>query len=514
MEDFNKDMDDLFKAGLGSYTENPPAEVWPALEKRLDKKRKRPAMGWFWPLLFIGFTVVIAAMLPWGISKEHVLAPDSKTAPYKIREIGTAPIAAATVVNTPGNTAQKESSTNTLPTLKQKANPHQTTIYSKYLATATPRAHGLNNKIQERPGQTTKAAGNTLTEKNLPHEISKAEAHPPVVNQANGMATIEAPSIQNNLGSEAVSNIEKPAANESVLDKLDHKAIDLTNKKDTADKKTLKIKKPIILSSGIAAGAESGLNAMTANKALIAPYIQLPLTSKLALKLQPTLAAANVAKHNIGGTNSFYQRVANSTTVNLNQQAVVNALNPADTLGFMVNYNYTQNHDSVAKSYSTGGSYFEFQMPVLLQYTLSDKLQVYGGPTLVFSKYVPLTEHTYNSGPLTAAGSSPVVFVPKGETNPQAPPADSVILLKGTPLSQYNGPAYTGTSGTRLSLGYMLGISYTINKRWSADLLLQQSPMKANLQGNYNVNTPLSAPYIRLMIGYKFKNLILRAKKP
>jgi len=95
---------------------------------------------------------------------------------------------------------------------------------------------------------------------------------------------------------------------------------------------------------------------------------------------------------------------------------------------------------------------------------------------------------------------------------PQAPPVDSVIILKGTPISQYNGPAYTANSGNRLSVGYMLGVSYKLNNSWSADLLIQQSGVSANTQAGIDVNAPLTTPYIRIMIGYKFKDLIIKPK--
>jgi hypothetical protein len=52
-------------------------------------------------------------------------------------------------------------------------------------------------------------------------------------------------------------------------------------------------------------------------------------------------------------------------------------------------------------------------------------------------------------------------------------------------------------------MGYMLGVSYELKKRWMADMVVQQCFTKKNMQGGYNVNGALSMPYIRLTLGYR-----------
>jgi opacity protein-like surface antigen len=522
MEDYNKDMDDLFRAGLGNYTETPPARVWPALEKRLDDRRKRPAIGWFWPVILLSFSVLIAGVVAW---KGNVISEQVNGTPHVLH-----------AVNTPVNTITNNTTQAAIPLTLQTSsinnslnNPYQSTKKT-LLSTAkhfknNATIHAVNGKIatmpkrilaEERMAQSAslimpKAAAMLTTSSSTLMEplLEKAATNPP-----NAAFASKSDVVSTTLNSSNNLVLEGPQTDilhESIVDK---QIVAPSNKpkKDTSMPDQLKIHKPIILGTGIAAGYEMGMQANAANKALIAPYVSVPLSNKVSLKLQPAIGVSNIGNHTIGGTNSYYQRVSNSTTVNLHQEAVVNAFNPTDTLGLMVNYNYSQNHDSLAKSYSSGGTYFEAQLPILLQFSVTDKLSVYGGLNLVYSKYVPVSEHTYDSGPQTSTGSSPVVFVPKGETMPQAPPADSVIILKGTPISQYSGPAYTAISGARFSVGYMLGISYKLNNKWSADLLLQQSGVSTNMQGGVNINAPLATPYIRLMIGYKFKDLILKPK--
>jgi len=521
MEDYNKDIDDLFRAGLGSYTETPPARVWPALEKRLENRRKRPAIGWFWPLTLLSFSILIAGVIAW---KGNFISEQVNSTPHILPAENTR-INANSSKSTPTTPPISASTSNQNNSSNQDALKNKKTFLTQPITYSnTSKLKIVNSKIAQTHNNSLVNAKNTPSAlisspktatllpvkslaANMPSVETEASIQPLAKVQAKA-ATEDFALPRNNI---IAADISLPTQQKPFVD-LQKDAPAHKPKEDTTWPKELKIRKPIILGTGIAAGYETGMQANAANKALVAPYVSVPLTRKLSLKLQPALGISNVANHALGGTNSYYQRVSNSTTVNLHQEAVVNAFNPNDTLGFMVNYNYSQSHDSLAKSYTSGGTFFEAQLPVLIQYSLTDKLSVYGGLNLVYSKYVPVAEHTYNSGPQTTTGSSPVVFVPKGETMPQAPPVDSVIILKGTPISQYNGPAYTANSGNRLSVGYMLGVSYKLNNSWSADLLIQQSGVSANTQAGIDVNAPLTTPYIRIMIGYKFKDLIIKPK--
>lgn len=65
MEENNKHIDDLFRDGLGNYTETPPPAVWDALEKRLDNhRRKRFPIWWWYVLVFVlvSVGVIVARM--------------------------------------------------------------------------------------------------------------------------------------------------------------------------------------------------------------------------------------------------------------------------------------------------------------------------------------------------------------------------------------------------------------------------------------------------------------------
>lgn len=61
MEESRKNIDELFKQGLGDYTEQPPAEVWAALDSRLtDTHTPKPSYKWLWYLIA---AVVVGTLL-------------------------------------------------------------------------------------------------------------------------------------------------------------------------------------------------------------------------------------------------------------------------------------------------------------------------------------------------------------------------------------------------------------------------------------------------------------------
>ena len=166
---------------------------------------------------------------------------------------------------------------------------------------------------------------------------------------------------------------------------------------------------------------------------------------------------------------------------------------------FATKYTYRQSHDSIVKLYSFGGSYMEFELPILLKYSFSPKLAVYGGINIIYSSSMSITEKTYTQ---TLYRSVDSTVVTHGSASPFA--VSDVISYTGTPYSNYTGPVYTMKNENNLRAGYMLGFSYEYSSRWLFDALMQQTPVKPQAVGGYNTNYALGAPYFRLSVGYKF----------
>ena len=70
-------------------------------------------------------------------------------------------------------------------------------------------------------------------------------------------------------------------------------------------------------------------------------------------------------------------------------------------------------------------------------------------------------------------------------------------------MSEYNGPLYPSTRVNQIRFGATVGVSYEYSKRWLVDALVQQNPAPRDVKGGYNINTPLSATYFRISVGYK-----------
>ena len=252
---------------------------------------------------------------------------------------------------------------------------------------------------------------------------------------------------------------------------------------------------------GVKAGYEGGVSSGAANKIVLSPYMQYRLSPKLSIMTQPAIKEAYTSAHALSGSQSFYN--VTDSNISLTGNLVIDALS-GDTLGTEGHYVYTQKRDSIVKSYTVSGKYTEFEIPLLLKFSLTKELSIYGGGTMQISKYTTISEHTSISH-LTTTINSPdsTIFIPYGSAPPASSTFSSVISTHGTPLSSYGGPLYPTPQGTLLHFGYMLGFSYEWNKRFMADVLIQQSNAKSNVQGGYDVNKPFSLPYFRIMLGYK-----------
>jgi hypothetical protein len=256
------------------------------------------------------------------------------------------------------------------------------------------------------------------------------------------------------------------------------------------------------LELGVKSGYESGFSASSANKWVIAPYIQYNISSRFSLMAQPALKESNAAASQLSGHSTYY-RAYNDKYRILDSIATI-VVSPTGTSlvpGWKRDYTVTQTHDSISKTYGAGGRYMEFEMPLLIKYKLFSNLSVYGGVNMLYSKYVPIAEHTYTSDPITrTAGASTIAAMSQPAPVPNILNA---MNYAGQNITGYK-PLYTNP-GDLFRIGYMLGFSYELKKRWLFDVLMQQASVKSHVLGGYDVNKPLEAPYFRFMVGYRLR---------
>ncbi len=250
---------------------------------------------------------------------------------------------------------------------------------------------------------------------------------------------------------------------------------------------------------GIKAGFETGAGTYGSNKLVVAPYLQYKIGNKLSLMVQLSIKGANAAKRTIGTAASYYSIKPGTENYQFQDSQLVYLVLTGDSL-WRRNYNTSEKYDSILKTSSIGGSYVEVELPLLLQYSLSSRLSVYGGLNAVYSKRLGLKEDTKVTESITSSGTT---FTMAPINAPAPLPSSTGIVYTGSPLSNYTGPAYPQQNAGLLRMGYMLGVSYELKKRWMADMVVQQCFTKKNMQGGYNVNGALSMPYIRLTLGYR-----------
>lgn len=251
---------------------------------------------------------------------------------------------------------------------------------------------------------------------------------------------------------------------------------------------------------GIKGGFEGSVSSGAANKMLITPYLQYHLTDKLSLMVQPSLKLAGLRNRNVGAASSYYNVKAGSGKYTLVDSSLTVLVFTNDTL-WKRNYAYTETHDSIVKTNSVGGTYVEVEFPLLLQYKLTSKLSIYGGLNTIYSKLLSVKENTTTIKDIAATGNTSTLL---SIYAPAVLPNTTGITYTGIPYSAYTGPAFpTSGEGGSVRVGYMLGFSYELRKRWMADVLVQQTFVKQNIQAGYNVNRSLSVPYMRFTLGYR-----------
>ncbi len=250
--------------------------------------------------------------------------------------------------------------------------------------------------------------------------------------------------------------------------------------------------------AGLKGGVETGFNARAANKLVVSPYLQYNLNDKFSLLTQPSVKVSHVNGEQVGDTKSYNDNSKGRLTET--DSGAVYFVVPVGASSVVIRdtlrkYNYA--YDSIVKSYSTGGTYVEVELPLLLQYKIGKGLSVYGGVNSVFSKYTSIKENTGNYTGIFHT----ITILPAGSAATQPNPAN--LHLPGTPISQYAGPSYPAQKGDLFRMGYMLGFSYEYKKRWLFDALVQQAMVKPNYEAGVNTNAPLAMPYFRLTLGYK-----------
>ncbi len=511
MKKQRKNIDDFFKEELGSYTETPPPAAWDALEKKLiNTPPKGPRFGYNW----LGYTVVLLLLATLGVSLVRKINGDSNTK-------NILPGEKATIASVPAT-----------PVTNTTAAPQTASIKDEGKESKLAKAgvSDINGPAAKTKGNFPKKEENITasrhTSSNNHQSISGSKHKPHLTAPPSSIAQKSKNDNDANLPAtayQAQGKITKPT-NETVETATDNNQIlqtnnNETNKKEVTRKETEKKDnnestpgKPDQkhkadfnrFEAGIKGGYERGTNGDAATKYVGSLYLQFNLSPKFSLMTQPAVKFSNVNKVNIGGPNSYY-KPNNDTVINTPNGVSVPvylwAGGPAQF--YVTDFRYTQTHDSIVKSNTFGGTYSEYEFPLLLKYKLTKSFSLYGGVNVNYSKLTGVTEHTYIQNNISILPRDSTIFTRTAAEEPIAPPVSAVIRYPGTPYSSYTGPQYPTKTGGMFRFGYMLGFSYEYSTRWLFEALIQQTPTKSDKQAGYNINNTLSSAYFRFTLGYK-----------
>ena len=436
-------------------------------------------------------------------------------------------VAANKVASNPGRPGDNNAAANT----NKKADVYAGNNNDKNTTTKTTRKQNTEpanqaDKIagvnKSKTGKKSKAlhTGNTINPTNNYYSSSSnnesgdglSKQHPTNETSTGNMQLQASPEVNGkeiaaNKGNDNNNAVTKPQnEKETVVTKKDAQPQPAVAKKETINATTIQnhhkeMSKPSKrLEEGIKAGYESGFNSSAASKYVVSPYIQYNVSAKVSLLTQPAIKYANLSSKNIGTPQAYYNVNSDgAVTQNGNSVLTTNGIDSTYT----TKYTYQETHDSIVKSYVVRGSYLEFELPILFKYYLAKKVSVFGGINLIYNKLTGITENTYTQQDILRS----VNFSTTTSYLPTTLPAGLDLPYTGTSLANYKGPIYQVSQAGQFHIGYMVGFSYEYNAGWLFDALLQQSPVKSNVIGGYNVNAPLSAPYCRLSVGYRFHSV-------
>ncbi len=515
MKNYLKHIDDFFREKLGRYRETPPPDVWEALDKQLDglipsATAPRHSLRWLGHVAMVAIVAAISVPLVKKIAgaRHEVVKTEAIAISPEVK-------AETSMEGTLPNTIDPSSANNAEKKVVSgpAQNERQTTAERGSVANTgvTSNGPGTGSKHKEEHG-TTRSVTQSATAKATKSHYRK------VKNRRHGDAVSDKSTVAGNEGkakssetSAATNNYNSSAGNDAVVTNEAEKhaaqpsekaqPVAKTGKKESIRKVAKKEQAPVVspfgrLEAGLKIGYERGFNNDAAQKYVVAPYLQYNLSPKIALMTQPAVKYAQLRTRNIGQRETYYKLNHDGRTVQDGEPQQTGTI--GGTGVYTTKYTYSETHDLITKSYTAGGNYLELELPLLLKFKIGKKASVYGGANVVYHKF-GVTEHTAIQHGVVRSADFTTVTVGL----PTSIPTGGGLDYDGNSFSNYKGPEY-GSPRDKVNIGYMLGLSYECCNRWLLDALVEQTPSNRNMADGYNLNAPVSAPYIRLSAGYKF----------
>ena len=186
-----------------------------------------------------------------------------------------------------------------------------------------------------------------------------------------------------------------------------------------------------------------------------------------------------------------------------------------DTLGNVSRrgYGFHQTYDSLVIAYQARQRYTEFEIPIMMRYSVMKNFSVLGGLNINFSKVLQLTETRQQYTGLQLFDTLVQQSTPLSGASLQA--YYNSRFAHSSPLYTPDAvAAYQNPTTNPLRFGYILGASYTAGNRLMVDVMIQQSLSKQTYIPNTEVRSIYNQPYVRISLGYKLYIAKPKAARP
>ncbi|MBS1771397.1 MAG: hypothetical protein JST82_00965 [Bacteroidetes bacterium] len=259
------------------------------------------------------------------------------------------------------------------------------------------------------------------------------------------------------------------------------------------------------LDFGLKAGYEWGFGSYHANSYVISPYLQYKINDKLSVIFQPGYKAAKLNSTDLNDHKSYYQ--ISDSRLDSSQVLTIMGINPNTQLsifGIARKYNYSQSHDSIIISKAIKSkTFYEIELPLLLQYQVMKTLGIYAGASANFSKVAQIEETRVVYSGITLKDS--LLFA--AENIPSEPPAIPSIYEKfnyaATPYNQYTPVSSLNATTNPVRFNFMVGVNYNVWKRITVDVLLQGNLSSLSYIPDDRIKQIYKTPHLRVLIGYR-----------
>ncbi len=263
-------------------------------------------------------------------------------------------------------------------------------------------------------------------------------------------------------------------------------------------------KSKIRLSGGVKAGYEMGSGTYHANSYVFAPYLELTLADNISLVCQPAFKYARLNKTKLDDIQSYYDLKGGKldSAHQLIQIGLDSFGNPVYNI--RRKYLYSQVHDSVVVSTSISKkTYFEYELPLMLQYKLAKGFNFYIGASANFSKVVQIAEQKTTYANIARYDSLTFAPVAQNEPTPSVPSVNNKFSYNYPSLATYNPSAVQNATTNPVRFNYIIGFNVSIWQRLMADVLIQGLLSNPSYIPDSRIRDIYKQPHVRITLGYR-----------